>query len=260
MITSASNAQVKEIKVLQKKSKAREQKNLFIVEGIRMVKETKPEKILAAYVSESFLKEQADFLKGWKVSYEVVEDKIFNSMCNTTTPQGILCLVKREAWTLEEILQKKNGKNPLIMVVETLQDPGNLGTIFRTGEAAGVSGIIMNRETVDIYNPKTVRSTMGAIYRMPFLYVDSLKDTIEILKENGIRVYAAHLKGEKSYDEFSYIEGTAFLIGNEGNGLTEETAALADDYLRIPMEGEVESLNAAVAAAVLMYEAHRQKK
>ena len=284
MITSASNPKIKELKQLQKKARLRQEKGLFIAEGFRMVGETPKDRILAAYVAEHFEKEHADWLARWGVPYEAVADNIFDSICDTKTPQGILCLVKRQEWTLEGLLveeqkeedreQKDYGsaedckqeeshgkrrKAPLFLLIENIQDPGNLGTIFRTGEAAGVSGIIMSRETVDIYNPKTVRSTMGAIYRVPFLYTDSLERAIEQLKAADICVYAAHLKGEKYYSDFSYERGTAFLIGNEGNGLSEQIANLADAYLKIPMEGQAESLNAAVAAAVLMYEVHRQR-
>ena len=148
----------------------------------------------------------------------------------------------------------QEGKRPLFLILEDIQDPGNLGTMIRTGEGAGVDGILMSKGTVDIYNPKTIRSTMGSLYRVPFLYTGDLTQTIGQLQKTGIRVYAAHLKGTKSYREPDYAEGAAFLIGNEGNGLKEETAALADEYIRIPMQGKLESLNAAVAAALLMYE------
>ena len=117
----------------------------------------------------------------------------------------------------------------------------------------------MSKITVDIFNPKTIRSTMGSIYRVPFLYVENLKETIGALRKKGIRVYAAHLQGRNYYSVFSFAEGTAFFIGNEANGLRRETADLADSYLKIPMEGKVESLNAAIAASLLVYEAHRQR-
>lgn len=157
---------------------------------------------------------------------------------------------------MPQLLQKDR---PLLVLLEDLQDPGNLGTILRTGEGAGITGVIMSKKTVDIYNPKTIRSTMGSIYRVPFLYVEDMEGTIRILREKGIRVYAAHLRGQDYYSGFSFVEGTAFLIGNEGNGLRRETADLADCYLKIPMEGQVESLNAAIAASLLVYEAHRQR-
>ena len=151
------------------------------------------------------------------------------------------------------------GKGPLLVLLEDLQDPGNLGTILRTGEGAGITGVIMSKKTVDIFNPKTIRATMGSIYRVPFLYVEDLGETVEMLRERGIRVYAAHLQGQTYYSSFSFTGGTAFLIGNEGNGLRRETAEQADSYLKIPMEGRVESLNAAIAASLLVYEAHRQR-
>ena len=143
--------------------------------------------------------------------------------------------------------------------MEDIQDPGNLGTMFRTGEGAGITGVIMSKNTVDIFNPKTIRSTMGSVYRVPFIYVETLAEVLEKMKQKGITTYAAHLAGNTYYDSFSFAEGTAFLIGNEGNGLQKETADLADHYLKIPMEGKLESLNAAVAAALLMYETHRQR-
>ncbi len=118
----------------------------------------------------------------------------------------------------------------------------------------------MGSSTVDIYNPKTIRATMGSVFRVPFVYVQDLGRAAALLQEKQIRVYAAHLDGTKYYDDFSYEQGCAFLIGNEGNGLSRELADRADLYLKIPMEGSVESLNAAVTASILMYEAHRQRR
>jgi TrmH family RNA methyltransferase len=152
-----------------------------------------------------------------------------------------------------------SGECPLIVILENLQDPGNLGTIIRTGEGAGVTGVIFNAGTVDIYNPKTIRSTMGSIYRVPFACVDSPEKLVDRLHEKGIHTYAAHLKGKTFYDSFSFKEPTAFMIGNEGNGLSATLSGKAEHYLKIPMEGKVESLNAAIAASLLMYEAHRQR-
>ena len=146
------------------------------------------------------------------------------------------------------------------MVLETLQDPGNLGTIVRACEGAGITGIVMNRDTADIYNPKVIRSTMGSICRVPFVYVDDLGAACRKMKEQGIRLFAAHLKGMNNYDQEDYTDNVGFLIGNEAGGLTDETAALADCYIRIPMEGQVESLNAAIAASVLIFEAARQRR
>ena len=158
---------------------------------------------------------------------------------------------------LEDLFQKDN---PLFLILEDIQDPGNLGTMVRTAEGAGVTGVLLSRGCVDIYNPKTIRSTMGSIYRVPFLYTDDLLGDMDKLHEKGIVTYAAHLKGKGFYDEESYKGPTAFLIGNEGNGLTDELSEKAKQYIKIPMEGQLESLNAAVAAAILMYEASRQRR
>ena len=152
------------------------------------------------------------------------------------------------------------GDAPLLVVLENIQDPGNMGTIIRTAEGAGATGIIMSKETVDIYNPKTIRSTMGSLFRMPFVYVDDICGTVRELSNRGIRTYAAHLSGENEYYNEDYAGGTAVLIGNEGNGLTEEITSKADRLVKIPMAGKLESLNAAVSAAIILYEAARQRR
>lgn len=265
MITSSGNAKVKQVVQWQNKAKERRKDGVFLAEGVKMYEEAPEESVLEVYVSkdmEGRLRENAaprnDMMwkKLQKSGYEVVADEVFAKMSDTQTPQGILSVLKRPEHDLRSLLEQEN---PLFVVLENLQDPGNLGTIIRTGEGAGITGVIMSAQTVDIFNPKTIRATMGSVYRVPFVYVDSMKETMENLHKKGIRTYAAHLKGEIYYQDVSFREPTAFLIGNEGNGLTRETADMADSYIKIPMEGQVESLNAAVATALLMYEAHRQR-
>lgn len=259
MISSTSNQKMKQIMQLNKKAKARREMRAFVVEGIKMFRETPAELLLQVYVSESFLSVpgQREEVARKTVSYETVSDTVFSHVCDTTTPQGILCVVKMPNYSLDDLLKKKA---PTLLLLEDIQDPGNLGTMFRTGEGAGIDGIIMTKETVDLFHPKTVRSTMGSIYRMPFYITDQLQETLELLHDRGVCTYAAHLKGTKSYDAFDYTKPTAFLIGNEGNGLTDAIADQAKEYLRIPMEGQLESLNAAMAAGILMYEAYRQRR
>lgn len=265
MITSSANSRVKQVIQWQTKAKERKKAGVFLTEGFKMYEEAPLESILKVYVAESALaslekmdaKEEKMAVKLKKTGYEVVADSLFKKMADTQTPQGILCVVKQPEYRLEEILKQDR---PLLMILENLQDPGNLGTIIRTGEGAGVTGVIMTAKTVDIFNPKVIRATMGSVFRVPFLYVEDMEDTLKKLKEKGIRTYAAHLAGREYYDSFSFTGGTAFLIGNEGNGLEKNTADLADSYLKIPMEGKVESLNAAIAASLLMYEAQRQRR
>lgn len=263
MITSYGNKSVREVIQLNQKAKVRDRQGLFVVEGAKMFEEAPEDRIDRVYIAQ---RAEADLRSTYRdklgrLPVEIVSDDVFDKMSDTKTPQGILCLVRQSHYVLGDLLADgKSKKQLLFIILEDLQDPGNLGTIFRTGEGAGADGIIMSRQTVDIYNPKTIRSTMGSVYRVPFLYTDDLCGTIRTLQDNDIAVYAAHLDGTKYYDECDYRRGTAFLVGNEGNGLLKETAGCADEYLRIPMEGNVESLNAAVASSILMYEAYRQRR
>lgn len=257
MITSANNGQVKNIIQLNQKAKARREQGLFVAEGRKMFGEAPAEWISRVFVAESLTGEASLMERVERLPHEIVADSVFRQMSDTQTPQGILTVLKKPSYTVKDILQ---GENPLVMILEDLQDPGNAGTIFRTGEGAGVSGIFLTRTCVDVTNPKVIRSTMGSIYRMPFLYVEDVVSLKQELAQRKIHTFAAHLQGKNTYDREDYKGGTAFLIGNEGKGLTEEAARTADTLIRIPMCGRVESLNAAMAAGILMYEASRQRR
>ena len=259
MITSTSNARVKRLVNLKKKRKVREEEDVFLTEGIRMFREVPPELLKEVYVSESFYKKEGEVIRQVKKSQaklEELSDSVFQYASDTKTPQGILCVVKQKHYTLSEVAQ---GDSPLLMVLERLQDPGNLGTILRTGEGAGINGVIMSHDTVDIYNPKVTRSTMGSIFRVPFVYVDDLLEVAETMKQKNIITYAAHLNGT-DYTKEDYQKGTAFFIGNEGNGLTDKLTDKVQKKIKIPMCGKVESLNAAMASGLLVYEARRQRQ
>ena len=257
MITSTGNKRVKELAQLVKKAKERRNQGVFVVEGKKMYDEAPKDRVREVYVSESFLTEPENQKLVDASDYEVLADHVFSSVSDTVTPQGILSVIEMPHYEKEQFFSKENG---MYLVLESIQDPGNLGTMFRTAEGAGISGIIMNKETVDVFNPKTIRSTMGSIYRVPFLITENLAQMLIDMKKRNIRSFAAHLKGEKAYDAFDYKKSCAFLIGNEGNGLSDALAELADTYIRIPMEGQVESLNAAMASGILMYEAQRQRR
>lgn len=283
MITSTSNAQVKNLIQLNKKTKERKKQGLFIVEGIKMFQETPTELIQQIYISASFSenKTMMRLLNG--KPYEVVSDTVFSYMSDTKTPQGILCTVKLFHYSLDDVLLgrsvldriapglAKSEKNAgdghgasdpdgLWLFLENIQDPGNLGTMFRSCEGAGMAGIIMDATTADVFQPKVIRSTMGSIYRMPFYISDHIVPAVQAMKEKGITVYAAYLDGSTDYDVPDYTKASAFLIGNEGNGLSEEAVLSADARIRIPMGGKLESLNAAIAASVIMYEGQRQRR
>ncbi len=257
MITSMSNPKVKQIVSWQTKAKERRGAGVYIVEGFKMFEEAFIEEIKEVYLSQDALslcgadrKKRLD-----QTGFEVVSEEVFRKLSDTQSPQGILCVMKRKEYELEQFA----AEHALLVVLENLQDPGNLGTIIRTAEGAGATGVILGPQTVDIYNPKTIRATMGSIYRVPFVYAQDLGKAVDWLRARGVCTYAAHLEGRKYYDGFSFQESTAFLIGNEAGGLSKELASRADSYVKIPMSGSVESLNAAVAAALLMYEARRQR-
>lgn len=258
MITSTSNVQIKEITALLKKSKERKEKKAFVIEGRKMFEEICQDKsrVIKAYFSESYVKEQYTGKNLPDIPYEVVADSVFDAMAETVTPQGVLAIVKMPDYSLEEMTENAGT----LILLENLRDPGNLGTIIRTAEAAGVSGVILSKESVDIYNPKVIRSTMGAVYRVPFLYVENFMELLQKLRQQDVRLLAAHLKGQKTFDKADYSGKVGILIGNEANGLSEEASELANEKVLIPMAGSVESLNAAIAAALLMYEAFRKQK
>ena len=176
MITSTSNPQVKRLLQLQKKSKARNEEKVFLVEGLRMFSEVPKERVEKVYISESLYnrKKLVQDLRDFDV--EILSDSVFSRVSDTKTPQGILCIVRQKTYDLEKIFKIKN---PHFIILDNLQDPGNLGTIVRTAEGAGVDAVFLSKESVDIYNPKTIRSTMGSIYRMPVIYVEDLLKLIK---------------------------------------------------------------------------------
>lgn len=256
VITSTENDRIKEIKKLIKSARERRKSRLYVVEGIRMVREIPDSLIESMYVSENFFERYGGALSQLSMEPIVISDKVFRSFSDTETPQGILALVRMYEWTLADIL--KADETPMLFIVERLQDPGNLGTIIRTAEGAGATGIILSSDSVDVYNPKTVRATMGSIFRVPIFVSENLVFDMGKVKERGITVYGAHLDGTCLYEK-SFLEGVAFLIGNEGNGLSEDVSATADQLIKIPMKGRLESLNAATSVAVIAYEALRQR-
>lgn len=256
MITSVANEKVKHIAALRDKARLREDEGVFPVEGVRLFREVPQERIVECYVTERGVELLGEMPKG----AELVSDTVMAKMSDVKTPQGVLALVKRVDYTWDDLLRKKA---PMFLMAEDIQDPGNLGTIFRTAEAAGADGIILSKGCADAYQPKVVRSTMGAVLRLPFIIEENLPDCFEKLKSKGVTVYAAALTDKAvPYTECDYTKGCAFLIGNEGNGLQAQTIAAAERTGRvviIPMAGATESLNASVSAAILMYESARQR-
>lgn len=260
LITSSKNDRLKNIAKLLKSKKARTEQGLFVIEGDRIVNDlaaTRPGSICEIYASEAYASQDAGFDAQWEsrgIPAYVVRSSVFDEICDTVTPQGILALVRMPSYTYEDIVNKPVTGPIKLLILEDIQDPGNLGTMVRTAEAAGMSGIIMSRGTVDVFSPKVTRATMGSLFRVPFIYTDDLPSMLDRLAEDHISTYAAYLHGGSDFKTVSYSDRAGVIIGNEGNGISEETVLHAKHRVFIPMAGQIESLNAAVAGALLMYE------
>ncbi len=253
VITSSSNAVFKNISKLKDK-KHRDKQGVFIAEGLRFVNEIPESVFIEEYIVSENFKEDICLRDGVRVY--TLSDNLFKMLSDTESPQGIIAVCKKLKADSKEALSVKNG---LFIIAEEINDPGNLGTIIRTADACGAAAVFLSKGSVDLYNSKVLRSTMGSLFHLPIITDIDIKELVSEMKKLGITTYAAHLKGEKFPQEMDFKEGTAFILGNEARGLKDETAALADIYIKIPMPGKAESLNLSVAAAMLMYETVRQR-
>ncbi len=263
MITSHKNETVRKLVALREKPRERKSQGVFITEGLKMLLEAPVESVREVYFSESFEKEHADtavrYLNG-NITGDVLSDDVFKKVSDTVTPQGVLCVIRKKDYCLNDMLPGTEDKNPFLLLLERTQDPGNLGTMIRTAEAMGVTGIIAGEGTADVTNPKVIRSTMGSIYRMPYLTTGDFGSIVTELKRRGILTLAAALDASDELTDTDLKGPVAFLIGNESSGLSNEAMRAAQKKIKIPMEGRTESLNAAVAAAVCMFETLRQRR
>ncbi len=264
-ISSTGNALVKSVSALVSRSSERKKQGAFVVEGARAFREAPPERVREVFVTEAFMQrcgesdpELADRIGSMSSESYCVTGDVMRKLSDTQHPQGILAVVDTGNTSPDDLFP--DGTVPLIVVAERLQDPGNLGTIIRCGEGAGITGVILAGDTVDPYNPKTVRGTMGSIFRVPVLSCQGINEAAGLLKEHGVRIYAADAEGATDHDRTDLTAGCAFIIGNEGAGLSDDALKAADASVRIPMSGSLESLNAAVCAAVLLFEAARQRR
>jgi TrmH family RNA methyltransferase len=193
---------------------------------------------------------------GAKVELVQVDDEIFRSAVDTATPQGVAALVQSPKFTLDDCVR---GEMPLVVVTAGIQDPGNLGTLFRSAEAFGASGVLLGEQTVSRFNSKVVRGSAGSIFRLPCLAV-KLAEAIKKLRECGVRLVGTSSHKGKPLDKVDLSGSVALVIGNEGAGLPRDILAQLDEVITIPHSSKVESLNAGVAASVILYEAARQRK
>lgn len=258
LITSKDNDIVKHIKKLSEK-KYRDQNNCYIIEGIKLVEEAIQEEaqIEKIVICEESTK-TAEISKN--LMYEIakydciyVTDKIFKTLTQVMNPQGILAVVKKNK---ERLIIKYD--EDVIVALDDIQDPGNLGTILRTVDSIGLKQLIVSKGTADVFNPKVVRSSMGAIFRVEVIEVENLKETIESIKRNNYELIVTSLQTESSIYDIDYTK-KIIVIGNEANGVSQEIQEMADKKIKIPMLGKTESLNASVATAIILYEYIRQK-
>lgn len=245
VISSKDNEIVKHIKRLTEK-KYRDEYNEFVIEGIRIIEEAIVEKasIKKIIITESF---NANLLNIEKYEIITLTDNLFKSISDVSNPQGILAIIEKN------VNKEIDYNNNLFLLLDEIQDPGNIGTILRTADSVGLNQIIVSKNSADIFNPKVVRSTMGAIFRVSVIYCD-LEKEIKELKEQGFRILATDLKGAKSIYDTDFNK-SAIVIGNEGNGVSKSILDLADERIIIPMKGKTESLNASVATGIILYKA-----
>lgn len=260
-ITSLKNPLIKEVKSLYKK-KGRISSKSFIIEGIKTIEEAinNGYDLRKIIYCDRLLKSRdgLDFFKiiEYMDNLVYVSNNIFKEISDTENPQGILAIAKLEFRNLSEL---DNKEKPFLLFLDGLQDPGNMGTIIRTADAFNIDGIILTDGCVDPYNPKVVRATMGSIFRLPLYYISNGVDELASLKNRGMKIYSTSLEGSLPIYDLDYKSGTILVIGNESKGVSDEIFALSHGLIRIPMPGKAESLNAGVAASIIMYEAIKQR-
>lgn len=258
VISSKDNETIKKLKKLKDK-KYRDQENCYIIEGIKLIKEAIQEnaKIKLIIICDDCKQENniEEDIKYEIAKYECiyVTEKIFLSITNVINPQGMLAVIEKEQQDSEI-----NYEDDLFLILDDIQDPGNMGTILRTADSLNLKQIIISKESADIYNPKVVRSTMGAIFRMKIIQSENLVKTLKEMKKHKIKIITTSLQTNKKIYDIEYNK-TAIVIGNEANGVSKEILEIADEKVKIPMPGKTESLNASVATAVILYEAMRNK-
>ena len=254
MITSSDNQVYKHIAKLKLK-KNRDKLGQYIIEGPNLISEALENGGDIKYIlhSEGYeIEETSSFVLS-------IEHGLFCKLSDTDNPQGVLAIVNKKVYTEEEFFRPRETGDSNIIVLDRLQDPGNIGTIIRTADAAGYMGAIVIKGTGDIYSPKVVRAATGSLFRLPVLLVDTPIQALGILKKYKKRIICTCLNCDQYYYESKMKDNIALVIGNEGNGVDKEFIINSDIQVKIPMDGKIESINAAVSAGILMYESVRQR-
>lgn len=267
VITSVQNARVKHVTALQQKSSLRREEGLFVVEGQREIGHC----IACGYeIVELFTVDYTDGFNGLAskstinnklstINYNV-SPQVYEKMAYRGSTEGMIAVVKCKDHALSAVsTQLSTHKNPLIVVLESVEKPGNLGAILRTAEAANVDAVIVCDPLTDLYNPNLIRASIGGVFSVPVAVCTS-KECIAFLKEHKVRILTAQLQDAYDYYDYDMRQSTAIVMGTESTGLSQQWREAADVHIRIPMLGRLDSLNVSVSAAILMYEAVRQRK
>lgn len=263
IIESIDNQKIKEVRLLHKK-KYRTSLRKYFIEGKRIVEEAilhgaRIERIIytSKYPWDKDIKDSFLGSRLKDIEILMVTEKVFRTIAKTESPQGIIAVIHKEERSLENFLDKL-PENPFIITLESIQDPGNMGTIIRTAEAAGVDLILVTKNSTDPYGEKALRSSMGAIFLIPIIEIEGM-NWVNLLKQQKVRLIATDLSAEKSYNELDFLGGINLIIGNEGHGVSKELLNLADEKTIIPIYGNIESLNASIASGILIYKAREKR-
>ena len=248
-LTSLKNPKVTSWRSLKEK-KGRDELNAFLVEGVRMVREAVSSSftVLSVLLRDGF---NPGFRLPEAVPVFVLPENVFQSVCDTKTPQGIAAVLERKT---------KEASGPRLLAMDCVQDPGNVGTMIRTADAAGFVGVILCPDCADLFSPKVLRSTMGSIFRLGFSFPASLPDCLMQYQKKGYSVISSQLDGDPFYQRTNIADSFVLVIGNEGNGISDEVKTCATHHLCLPMRGGAESLNAAVAAGIMLFDLTRCEK
>jgi len=255
IISSDQNIRIKNLVKLQEKSRERKKQGLFVIDGLREIKEALKGGIIIeeVFVCPDIVGENFSDFSDVKTSY--VSESVYKKISYKEKPAGVLAVAKPKALELTSL---KMRKNPLLVILEAVEKPGNLGAIVRSAYAAGVDVIILNDEQTDIYNPNVIRASEGLIFRLPVI-ICNRENAIKFLSEQKIKVFAAALVGAKNYVEADFKEASALLLGTEATGLSKEWLEASHEIIKIPMKAGIDSLNVSVSAAILIFEAWRQR-
>ncbi len=246
-ISSISNPIIKNLVLLQNKKSARKEQQLYIVEGTRAVKDLDKSAEISYYVSTEPIETDIDVI--------IVPENVFMHISDTKSPQGIMAVVKQN-----HIEPSQMATSGLYLILENIQDPGNMGTIIRTAYGMGVDTIVLTKGCVDLYSPKVVRSTMGAITKMQIAIEADIQSCLSFFEKTDVKVFATDLANSTDIYKNNFLGDVALIIGNEANGISDLVRTSVQNKVSIPMPGGLESLNASIATGICLYEIMKQRR